>query len=624
MSGLELGLKELKDKTSNINNTRRCILISDGESKLSEKVNEVKGLLMELNCKMEIFGIAFGLESKSTEGKNNEEKLKDLVKEAGGEILAISQAMELLSECNRRTVRQTTKYRGGLSINDMLTINVFVYSKTQEEKLPSLKKVSNIDGNIEEKEDGDDNEEISGNVKMDRIYRPVDDPDNEVTEEYRIKAYRYGKDYIPFTFEDESNMKYVSEKEMKILGFTDKNNIPRYCYMSSCDIAVSAPMDKNSEVGLSSLIEACKENNKVIIVRFVKRNKSDPLLCVLSPYIEYDINNNNEIIYECFLINELPFGDDCRDYEFNSIMNELNNINSEEDEIIKKLIEDFDLSKMNNNNEILNPDRTFNPTIQRFNKCLQKRCFDSKSNIPPLDGYMLRNYELINDVKKKRKSDIFDKMKILFPIEVIENNKNNNKKLKYWNKDENDKNLEKVELAGDNNINNINNDNNNVMDSINENLFEYEAKSVSTMNPIEDFNSMIKSLNVELYKVGINGMIKVINQFMEEGNIIYDRKSKECLKAFRDGCINIGSGNEYNELLKNLKEKYSNRIKFFIDLKLSDCGLISVKENNNVKISESEATEFWSWLEPKNDVVSSLSSESEVANEEDSLLDDLL
>lgn len=600
-----MGLKCIQDKSSNSNNTRRCILITDAESPVSDKITEVKNRFLDLNCKFEIFGVAFGLESKSNEGKKNEEKLKELVNEVSGEILAISQAMELLSECNRRTVRQTTKYRGPLKINEMLSINVFVYSKTMEEKLPSLKKISKLSV---------DDDESEGNVKMDRIYRGIDDPDNEVSEEYRIKAYRYGKDYIPFTIEDDLNMKYVSEKEMSILGFTNKNNICRYSYMSSCDIAVAAPMDENSQIGLSSLIEGCIESDRVIIIRFVKRNKSDPILCVLSPYIEY--NNENEILYECFLINELPFGDDCRDYEFNSLLNVINNINSEENEIMKKLIESFDLSKINNNNknsEIFIADSTFNPTIQRFNKSLEKRSIDMKCNIPALDSYMLRNYELINEMKKKRKIEIFDEINKLFPVEVVEHSMNN-KKPKYWNKDENDKKIENLELAGDNNNS----------DSINENIFEYSAVSVSTMNACEDFNSMIKSINHELYKIAIEGMINVINKFLEEGGIIYDRKAKECIKAFRDGCIKIKESNKYNDELNEWKEKYKSRVKFWLDLKILNCGLIRRSESENVKVSDEECDEFWSWLEVKSSVVSSLSSESSLLVDEDSLLDDLL
>lgn len=113
-------------------------------------------------------------------------------------------------------------------------------------------------------------------------------------------------------------MKYNSVKEFKILGFTSKDNIQRYTYMSATDIVVAPPHDKDSQIGLSSLVQACKETNRVIIARFVKMANRNPYLCVLSPYTEY---NNNEIEFEGFLINYLPFSDDCREYEFKSLQN---------------------------------------------------------------------------------------------------------------------------------------------------------------------------------------------------------------------------------------------------------------------------------------------------------------
>lgn len=48
-----MGLKCIQDKSSNSNNTRRCILITDAESPLSDKFTEVKNRFLDLNCKFE-------------------------------------------------------------------------------------------------------------------------------------------------------------------------------------------------------------------------------------------------------------------------------------------------------------------------------------------------------------------------------------------------------------------------------------------------------------------------------------------------------------------------------------------------------------------------------------------
>lgn len=80
---------------------------------------------------------------------------------------------------------QTTKYRGPLSLSNLLAINVYVYSKISEERLPNLKKISAVIPNIEQinaQSNPSQNvneilrnlDEGEGGVKMDRIYRSTD------------------------------------------------------------------------------------------------------------------------------------------------------------------------------------------------------------------------------------------------------------------------------------------------------------------------------------------------------------------------------------------------------------------------------------------------------------------
>lgn len=121
-------------------------------------------------------------------------------------------------------------------------------------------------------------------------------------------------------------------------------------------------------------------------------------------------------------------------------------------------------------------------------------------------------------------------MKRVFPLEQIDHNQN--KKQKYWNKDDEEKNIEAIKLAGDKSID----DNQNSFDT---NIFKYTATNVSTMNPVEDFNSMISSINIQLYKTALEGMNKVIEVFLNEGGSLYDKKSKECIECFRKGCITV-------------------------------------------------------------------------------------
>jgi len=57
----------------------------------------------------------------------------------------------------------------------------------------------------------------------DSVYQSTD---TEVAVTDRVKAYRYGKTFVPFAKEDESVLKYQADACMKLIGFTNANNVP--------------------------------------------------------------------------------------------------------------------------------------------------------------------------------------------------------------------------------------------------------------------------------------------------------------------------------------------------------------------------------------------------------------
>lgn len=61
---------------------------------------------------------------------------------------------------------------------------------------------------------------------MDRAYRNVETL-QDVAPEDRVKAYQYGREYVPFSAADEAAMKFTTDRCMKLLGFTSRKNVPR-------------------------------------------------------------------------------------------------------------------------------------------------------------------------------------------------------------------------------------------------------------------------------------------------------------------------------------------------------------------------------------------------------------
>jgi hypothetical protein len=113
-------------------------------------------------------------------------------------------------------------------------INVSVYSKTAEAKLPSLKKHSLVtDASKSAKE---------GLVERDTKYSEIEDPDkNTITKENVLRSYFYGKQLVPISKINEEILNFKDEKCLKMLGFANEDKVPRQHFMEGSDIV--APVD---------------------------------------------------------------------------------------------------------------------------------------------------------------------------------------------------------------------------------------------------------------------------------------------------------------------------------------------------------------------------------------------
>lgn len=96
---------------------------------------------------------------------------------------------------------------------------MWVYKKTSEEKFPSLKKYS-------DKAPPTDRF-ATHEVKVDYEYKSVDDPCKVIPPEQRIKGYRYGPQVVPISSAEWDAVKFKPEKGVKLLGFTNADNILR-------------------------------------------------------------------------------------------------------------------------------------------------------------------------------------------------------------------------------------------------------------------------------------------------------------------------------------------------------------------------------------------------------------
>lgn len=100
-----------------------------------------------------------------------------------------------------------------------LSMQVWVYKKTAEEKFPTLKKYSD--------EAPTSDKYATHEVKVDFEYKIIEDPDKIVPPEQRIKGYRYGPQVVPISAAEWEAVNFKAIKGVKLLGFTKASNIPR-------------------------------------------------------------------------------------------------------------------------------------------------------------------------------------------------------------------------------------------------------------------------------------------------------------------------------------------------------------------------------------------------------------
>lgn len=379
----------------------------------------------------------------------NEVLLKRFARHVEGSVFNATSAISVLSEFRSRSVNQVTKFRGTLEIGGT-HINVWTYSKTAAMNMPTMKKqsvlapaASSVMGEDEsaaaaagggwggggggwggDDDDGDGGggggfgADTDSRIQMERTYlNKRGEREREVKPEMRIKSFRYGKEQVPFSEEDIEQLKYKSDKGIRVLSFVPQKIVPRQHYMamvdwsdhtdnSSCarrsrsarlahqphtlfflfsSSVVAEPGDYSSALALSALIHACYDTAKVAVVRYVKRMNDRPLLGILIPVVKADM--------EVFYFNQLPFEEDIREFPFSGLEDVKVTPNQKQAAI--DLVRSMNLMTAQKDEdgdagEALIPKYTFNPILQRFYQCVERRALDDQADISELDPSIAR------------------------------------------------------------------------------------------------------------------------------------------------------------------------------------------------------------------------------------------
>ncbi|XP_066268774.1 X-ray repair cross-complementing protein 5-like [Branchiostoma lanceolatum] len=497
--------------------------------------------------------------------------IRHVIQEVDGVAYSESEALQMLSFFQKRNVR-AAPWKVMLEVGTNLKIPVRGFIRVKECKPNSFKKVH---ARTLSKED----------IHTTHEHRLNDDEETPV--ESTIDGYRYGNTIVPFSTDDENQMKFKTDaKCFDVLGFTRADNVKRQYYMGdSVRCFVAEEGDEPAAVALSAFIHALYETNMVAIVRYVYNKNSAPKVAFLSPHIKPN--------YECLLCIMLPFMEDMRKYTFSSLHPNNKNLPSDDQlSAVDDLIDNMNLvmpekDEDGKQQQYLKPKLTFNPHLQRLYQCLSARALNPDDPKLPPPNQTILNYLQPQQDLLAQSAPCVDRLRAAFPLEVVTKKKEETTAQNIFGAgDEAEPAAKKPRLDAD-----AGGDCGLTMAG----LARGPVTEVGSVRPLEDFRAMVSRKDDDKFMEAAAQLQKRIEEIVMEsfGDQFYS-KAMECLQALRVESAKLGEPDQFNTFLRGFKETLFNkgRKDFWDSMVRERVTLISSEESPETSASKEEAEKF--------------------------------
>ncbi|KAJ1292628.1 hypothetical protein BS78_01G004700 [Paspalum vaginatum] len=581
LDAIVVGLDMVIRKFGNTKGKRRICLITSAQHPLrdppegskEDQVDTIADQMKKHDIKMEC--IVFrepGLHPNAVM-EENDRLLYQFRNRSVAKVVQVDSPTSMLGALKTRNVLPVTVFRGDLEVNSNFKIKVWVYKKTAEEKFPTLKKYS-------DKAPPSD-KFASHEVKVDYEYKSVVEPDKAVPPDQRIKGYLYGPQVVPISTAEWEAVKFKPEKGVKLLGFTDRSSISRHHFMKDACLFIPEPGNTKATLAVSGIARAMHQMNKVAIVRCVwRQGQGNVAFGVLTPNIS-SVNN----VQDSFYFNVLPFSEDIREFQFRSFSSlpSSSRPTEEQQEAADNLVKMLDLAPPGR--EVLKPEFTPNPMLERFYSYLDLKAKQPDANVPPLERCLRRITEPDPDAIDQQTPLIQNLGKA---FELKENPKKKKTRtqdrLEYVGAGDQAKSVEEPSLEKDGLVE--------VLYPPAENVGE-----IRDSNPVKDFEAMLaKRSSSTCIQKAIEEMQKYTSALLEDsregGNY---QKALECFAALRKACIIEQEPQEFNQFLRKIYERLKGRdiASFFQLLSSNNISLISKEEASDSDVTEEMARSFY-------------------------------
>jgi hypothetical protein len=216
-------------------------------------------------------------------------------------IYSARDAEAMMQSLRKRVVPQRPSCRLVLRITRGLAVAGWVYLQTSPQPAPRFARV------------GPKGEPLTTT----RRFFSVAKPDRELREGQRWKAMQYGRSTVSLAEYDSAGaMRFRSKKGLTLLCFVRRQDVPPHLFMGHVRVFAPAPTDAVAARVLGALCRAMEQRGRVMLVRFVWRDDSAPVIC--AAFADTGLAPDGVTVERApsLRLLPLPFAEDMRDLQF--------------------------------------------------------------------------------------------------------------------------------------------------------------------------------------------------------------------------------------------------------------------------------------------------------------------
>jgi len=350
--------------------------------------------------------------------------------------------------------------------------------------------------------------------------------------------------------------------------------------MKDVCLFIPEPGNTKATLAVSAVARAMHQMNKVAIVRCVwRQGQGSVALGVLTPNIS-SVNN----VQDSFYFNVLPFAEDIREFQFRSLSSlpSSSQPTEEQQEAADNLVKMLDLAPPGR--EVLKPEFTPNPMLERFYSYLDLKAKQPDANVPPLERCLRRITEPDPDVIDQQ-TPLIQNLGKAFELKENPKKKKARTQERLAYVDAGDQAKSEAETSAE-------------KDGVLEALYppSENAGQIRDLNPVQDFEAMLAKRSSSTWvQKAIEEMQKytaaLLENSREGGNY---QKALECFAALRKACIIEQEPEEFNQFLTKTYERLKgSAANFFQLLSSKNISLISKEEAPDSDVTEEMARSFY-------------------------------